>query len=60
MYVCMYIYICIILNIFIKVIYNAFLSPLCIKFPQMNTYAKYFDKNKCMNLWWKLCDKKKY
>ena len=29
---------------------NAFPSPLCIKLPQMNTYAKYFDKNsKYMN-----------
>ena len=26
-------------------------SPLCIKFPQMNAYAKFFDKNnKCVNL----------
>ena len=24
---------------------NAFLSPLCVKLPQMKTYAKYFDKN---------------
>ena len=24
---------------------NAFPSPLCIKFPQMNAYTKYFDKN---------------
>ena len=30
---------------------NALPSPLCIKFPQMNAYAKYFDKNnKCTNL----------
>ena len=30
---------------------NAFPSPLCIKLPQMNAYAKYFDKdNKYMNL----------
>ena len=30
---------------------NAFPSPLCVKLPQMNAYAKYFDKNsKCMNL----------
>ena len=30
---------------------NAFLSPLCIKLPQMNAYVKYFDKNNnCMNL----------
>ena len=30
---------------------NAFPSALCIKLPQMNAYAKYFDKtNKCMNL----------
>ena len=30
---------------------NAFPSPLCLKIPQMNAYAKYFDKNsKCMNL----------
>ena len=30
---------------------NAFLSPLCVKLPQMNAYAKYFDKNsKYMNL----------
>ena len=29
---------------------NVFLSPLCIKLPQMNTYAKYFGKNnKYMN-----------
>ena len=29
---------------------NAFPSPLCIKLPQMNAYAKYFDKNsKYMN-----------
>ena len=29
---------------------NAFPSPLCIKLPQMNVYAKYFDKNsKYMN-----------
>ena len=29
---------------------NALPSPLCRKFPQMNAYAKYFDKNnKCMN-----------
>ena len=29
---------------------NAFLSPLCIKPPQMNAYTKYFDKNnKYMN-----------
>ena len=29
---------------------NAFPSPLCIKLPQMNAYAKYFDKNsKCMD-----------
>ena len=25
---------------------NAFLSPLCVKLPQMNTYAKCFDKDK--------------
>ena len=25
---------------------NAFPSPLCVKLPQMNTYTKYFDKNK--------------
>ena len=24
---------------------NAFPSPLCVKPPQMNAYAKYFDKN---------------
>ena len=24
---------------------NAFPSPLCVKLPQMNAYAKYFDKN---------------
>ena len=30
---------------------NALQSPLCIKLPQMNVYAKYFDKNsRCMNL----------
>ena len=30
---------------------NAFPSPLCLKFPQMNAYTKYFDKNnKYMNL----------
>ena len=30
---------------------NAFPSQLCIKRPQMNGYAKHFDKNsKCMNL----------
>ena len=30
---------------------NAFSSPLCLKLPQMNAYAKYFDKNsKYMNL----------
>ena len=30
---------------------NAFPSPLCVKFPQMNAYAKYFDQNsKYMNL----------
>ena len=30
---------------------NALPSPLCIKLPQMNAYAKYFDKNNtCMNL----------
>ena len=30
---------------------NAFPSPLCIKFAQMNVYFKHFDKNnKCMNL----------
>ena len=30
---------------------NAFLLPLCVKLPQMNAYAKYFDKkNKYMNL----------
>ena len=30
---------------------NAFPSPLCIKLPQMNAYAKYFDKNnKYINL----------
>ena len=30
---------------------NAFPSPLCAKLPQMNAYAKYFDKNsKYMNL----------
>ena len=30
---------------------NAFPSPLCAKIPQMNAYAKYFDKNnKCINL----------
>ena len=29
---------------------NTFPSPLCIKLPQMNAYAKYFDKNsKYMN-----------
>ena len=29
---------------------NAFPSPLCMKLPQMNAYAKYFDKNsKYMN-----------
>ena len=29
---------------------NAFPSPLCVKLPQMNAYAKYFDKNsKYMN-----------
>ena len=29
---------------------NAFPSPLCIKLPQKNAYAKNFDKNsKCMN-----------
>ena len=29
---------------------NAFRSPLCIKFSQMNAYATYFDKNsKCRN-----------
>ena len=33
---------------FIDYIYegNALPSPLCITFPQMNAYAKYFDKNK--------------
>ena len=30
---------------------NAFLSPLYVKLPQMNAYAKYFDKSyKYMNL----------
>ena len=30
---------------------NVFPSPIYIKFPQMNAYSKYFDKNnKCMNL----------
>ena len=30
---------------------NALPWPSCIKFPQMNAYAKYFDKNnKCINL----------
>ena len=30
---------------------NAFSSPLCVKLPQMNAYAKYFDKNnKYINL----------
>ena len=30
---------------------NAFPSPLCVKLPQMNAYAKYFDKNnKYINL----------
>ena len=30
---------------------NALPSPLCIKIPQINAYAKYFGKNnKCMNL----------
>ena len=30
---------------------NAFPPPLCVKFPQMNSYTKYFDKNnKYMNL----------
>ena len=30
---------------------DALPSPLCIKFPQMNAYVKYFDKNnKCINL----------
>ena len=30
---------------------NAFPSPLCVKLPQMNVYAKYFDKNnKYINL----------
>ena len=24
---------------------NVFPSPLCVKLPQMNAYAKYFDKN---------------
>ena len=29
---------------------NSLSSPLCIKFPQMNAYPKYFDRyNKCMN-----------
>ena len=29
---------------------NTVPSPLCIKFPQMNAYVKYFDKNnKCTN-----------
>ena len=31
---------------------NAFPSPLCVKLPQMNAYAKHFDKNnKYINLW---------
>ena len=30
---------------------NAFPRPLCIKFPQMNGYIKYFDiSNKCIDL----------
>ena len=30
---------------------NAFPSPLCVNLPQMNAYAKYFDKNnKYINL----------
>ena len=30
---------------------NVFPSPLCVKLPQMNAYAKYFDKNnKYINL----------
>ena len=30
---------------------NAIPSPLCLKFLQMNAYAKYFDKNNnCINL----------
>ena len=30
---------------------TALLSPQCIKLPEMNVYAKYFDKNnKCINL----------
>ena len=30
---------------------NAFPSPMCVKVPQMNTYAKYFGKNnKYINL----------
>ena len=30
---------------------NAFLSPLCVKLPQMNAYDKYFNKNnKYINL----------
>ena len=37
---------------------NAFPSPLCMKLPQMNAYAKYFDKNdKCINF---LVNDKKY
>ena len=31
---------------------NAFPSPLCVKLPQMNVHAKYFDKNrKYINHW---------
>ena len=32
-------------------IMQCFLSPLCVKLPQMNAHVKYFDKNnKCINL----------
>ena len=33
------------LNTLLDIYINAFPSPLCIKLPQMNAYAKYFDKN---------------
>ena len=36
---------------FIGYISNAGIIPLCIRLPQMNVYAKYFDNgSKCMNL----------
>ena len=41
----------ILLDIYMQVIGNAFLMPLCIKLLQMNGYVKYFDSNnKYINL----------